>query len=153
MQNLPMASPVDSPDGGRSSASRDFKWYAGAYVSKGKCHVRRKHLKSSIRTPRSAGKFISVGAFFSLVRFFSSAGKKRNEHGAPKARHPAQRDSRVSGHPAKQDKLMSHYHASSPFREAKINRNKKISRFRVRFFLSAASYPPGPPPAKYFRRL
>ena len=127
---------------GRADASCDFKWHARIYVSIVKRHGRRKHLKSSIRTPRSAGKFISVGAFFSLVRFFSSAGKKRNEHGAPKARHPAQRDSRVSGHPAKQDKLMSHYHASSPFREAKINRNKKIPHivcgiFFISSFLSS----------------
>ena len=52
---------------GRADASCDFKWHARALDSKEKRHGRRKHLKSSIRTPRSAGKFISVGGFFSLA--------------------------------------------------------------------------------------
>ena len=159
-----MASPVDSPDGGRSSASRDFKWYARINVSKRKCHGWRKHLKSSGRAPIVAANFaLPAVSFLCFVSFLSRERKemkalkslcaerekgtapqahsaKRNpgapqahsakrNPGAPQARHPAQRDNfAVSG-------------------------TKKISRFRVRFFLSAASYPPGPPPAKYFRRL
>ncbi len=106
---------------GRSDASCDFKWYARIDISEGKCHGRRKHLKSSIRTPRSAGKFISVGGFFLwFVSFFS--GKERNEHGAPKARHPAQRDKSDSviprsginkwRHSAQRDKQMSHYRSA-----------------------------------------
>ena len=73
---------------GRADAPCDFKWHARGNVSKEKCHGRRKHLKSSIRTPRSTGKFISVGGFFlCFVSFFSR--EERNEVGAPKARHPA----------------------------------------------------------------
>jgi hypothetical protein len=43
------------------------------------------------KSARSTGKFCPAGGFFlCFVSFFF--GKERNEVGAPKARHPAQRD-------------------------------------------------------------
>ena len=57
------------------------------------------------KSARSTGKFCPAGAFFSLLRFFSSAGKKRNEDLLSSSVQSYENNRRHRRHPAKRDRI------------------------------------------------